>query len=264
MTGASTTVTASFLQNSAGSSLTAGQIPALIGLPVTWANAVDGTVSGQQTTIQSGGAATATFTAGTTPGINAGKLEAEVDAVQNGDTMATASITIYQPPTVTSTNATTFAVGASGTFTVTATGFPAPNLSLSGALPSGVGFNSGTGVLSGTPGAGAGGIYPLVITATSAAGTNTQNFTLTVDQAPAISSANNATFTAGSAGSFAVTAGGFPVPALGETGLLPAGSEFHERQRPSGGHAGVRHRRNLSAGLRSHESGSAPTRRISL
>ena len=85
------------------------------------------------------------------------------------------------PPLITSTNSTAFTVGTPGTFTVTASGFPTPTLSEAGTLPSGVAFNAG--VLSGTPGAGTNGSYPLVFTATNSAGTNTQNFTLTVNQA---------------------------------------------------------------------------------
>ena len=51
-----------------------------------------------------------------------------------------------------------------GSFSATATGFPAPTLSETGALPSGVTFNTATGVLSGTPAAGTGGTYPLTFT----------------------------------------------------------------------------------------------------
>ncbi len=227
--GASTTVTASFLTDSAGQNFLASQITALIGLPVAWVNAAHGIVSSQQITIQPDGTAAAVFTAGTLPtdgGINMGKLEAKVDNVQNGDSAATVSITIYLPPTVTSANATTFTVGINGSFTATASGPPTPDLSVSSALPNGVTFNTGSGVLSGTPDIGTGGTYPLVITATNLAGTNTQNFTLTVNEAAAISSANNATFTAGMAGSYTVTASGFPPPTLSEAGTLPAGVGF--------------------------------------
>src|SRR6202043_1913103 len=94
-------------------------------------------------------------------------------------------------------------------------------------LPGGVTFNSGTGVLSGTPNAGTGGTYTLTFTATSTAGTANQTFTLTVNQAPAITSANNATFLVGTAGTFTVTATGFPAPTITETGALPAGVTFN-------------------------------------
>jgi hypothetical protein len=86
-------------------------------------------------------------------------------------------------PLITSTNSTTFPVGTPGTFTVTATGFPAPTLSETGALPSGVTFNTTTGVLSGMPGAGTNGSYPIMFTASNSVSSNTQNFTLTVSPA---------------------------------------------------------------------------------
>jgi len=44
---------------------------------------------------------------------------------------------------------------------------------------------------------------------------------------PAITSANNATFTVGALGSFTVTATGTPSPTLSETGALPAGVSFN-------------------------------------
>lgn len=81
-------------------------------------------------------------------------------------------------PAITSADHSTFQVGAAGTFTVTATGSPAPTLTETGTLPAGVTFNGSTGVLSGTPAAG--GSYPLQITAANGAGSVTQTFTLTV------------------------------------------------------------------------------------
>ncbi len=47
--------------------------------------------------------------------------------------------------------------------------------------------------------------------------------TFPADSAPAITSANNTTFTQGSAGTFSVTATGWPPPAIAETGSLPSG-----------------------------------------
>src|SRR5204862_3099723 len=111
-----------------------------------------------------------------------------------------------------------------GSFTLTTTGFPGATLSESGTLPLGVTFNTTTGVLGGTPGAGTGGTYSFTFTATNGVGTSaTQNFTLTVNQAPAITSANNATYTAGAAGSFVLTTTGFPGATLSESGTLPSG-----------------------------------------
>jgi len=86
-------------------------------------------------------------------------------------------------PLIGSMNSTTFLVGTQDTFGVTASGFPTPMLSEAGVLPSGVTFNATTGVLSGTPAAGTNGSYPLVFTASNNVGSNTQNFTLSVNLA---------------------------------------------------------------------------------
>jgi hypothetical protein len=68
-------------------------------------------------------------------------------------------------------------VGAAGTFTVTASGNPAPTISETGALPSGVSFASG--VLSGT--ATTAGTFPITFKATNGVAPDaTQSFTLTV------------------------------------------------------------------------------------
>lgn len=81
-----TTLTAGFLQDSNGGSLTTSQVSRLLGLPVTWGNAQKGVLSSQQATIQSAGTATATFTATFT---GAGSANATVD-----NATATAAITI--------------------------------------------------------------------------------------------------------------------------------------------------------------------------
>ncbi|MGD0537473.1 MAG: Ig-like domain-containing protein [Verrucomicrobiota bacterium] len=92
LTSAFTTLTAGFTANSAGTPISASNLGALIGLPIAFNNPVNGALSSPQATIQAAGAATATFTAGATPG--AGAADANVD---NGT--ATASITIVGPPT---------------------------------------------------------------------------------------------------------------------------------------------------------------------
>ena len=77
----------------------------------------------------------------------------------------------------------------------------------------------GTAALAGTPDAGTGGTYALTITAANGVLPDaTQSFTLTVDQAPSITSADNTTFTTGTLGTFTVTTTAFPTAALSETG----------------------------------------------
>ena len=139
------------------------------------------------------------------------------------------TLTIGSAPAITSADHATFVQGAAGSFTVTTTGNPAPALSRTGSLPSGVSFTDngdGTATLTGTPAAGTAGSYPISIKATNAVASATQSFTLTVGIAPAITSADHATFAPGSAGTFTVTTSGSPAPGLGETGSLPSGITF--------------------------------------
>ncbi len=127
-------------------------------------------------------------------------------------------------PTITSAPSTTFTAGTAGSFTVTATGSPAPTFTETGNLPSGVTLNPTTGALSGIPATGTGGSYPINIVASNGTDPDgTQSFTLTVDEAPAITSSDSTSFTIGSDGSFTVTATGYPAPTYSESGTLPSG-----------------------------------------
>ena len=139
-------------------------------------------------------------------------------------------------PTITSSNASTFTEGTSGSFTVTTGGVPTPTISESGSLPTGVGFTdngNGTAALSGTPATGTHGSYPITIGASNGVGSPaSQSFTLTVS-APvpndfSITSApTSATVTAGSGTSptisTAVTSGSTQSVALSATGA-PSGA----------------------------------------
>jgi hypothetical protein len=131
------------------------------------------------------------------------------------------------PPSITSSDAASFTDGNAGSFTVTASGFPVPALTESGTLPSGITFTDngdGTATLTGTPAAGTGGTYPLTITAHNGNTPDaTQTLSLTVDEAPAITSPASATLMAAAGDSVTVATTGFPVPHLTETGPLPAG-----------------------------------------
>jgi CSLREA domain-containing protein len=85
--GGHSTLTADFRTNSDGSANQASDLGALIGLPISFGNTALGTLAGAQPAIQSTGAATATYTAGSSVG--AGSADATVDAQT-----ATATITI--------------------------------------------------------------------------------------------------------------------------------------------------------------------------
>ncbi len=176
------------------------------------------TLSAGSAVTDSNGQASITATANATPGILS----------------AVFSLINEQPVTITSASSDTFLAGTAGSFTVTTAGFPAPpHLSESGALPANVTFvdqGDGTAILSGTPAAGTGGIYTFIITAANADNSlsTSQSFTLTVDEAPTITSLSATTFRVGAAGSFTVTtSGGFPAPPhLSESGALPANVTF--------------------------------------
>jgi hypothetical protein len=143
------------------------------------------------------------------------------------DAVQSFTLTVDAPPTITSADATTFTEGSEGNFTVTTTGTPTPSVTESGTLPKGVTFNESADTLSGDPTQE--GSFPVEFTAHNGIGTDAvQRFTLTVDAAPTITSADATTFTEGSEGSFKVTATGTPAPTIKETGTLPKGVTFNE------------------------------------
>ncbi len=161
-----------------------------------------------------------------TPTASAGGAYPITFKATNGATPAATqsfTLTVDQAPAITSAATATFTVGTAGSFQVTATGYPTPTFTKTGTLPSGVTLAS-TGKLSGTPKAATGGTYPITLKATNGiTPAATQSFTLTVDQAPAVTSTATAAFVIGTAGSFQVTATGYPTPTFTKTGTLPSG-----------------------------------------
>jgi len=141
----------------------------------------------------------------------------------------TTTLTEDVAPAITSANTASSIVGAPFSATVTTTGYPAPAITETGALPKGLSFTdngNGTATLAGTAASGSGGSYPITITATSTSGTATQVFTLTNAEAPTITSASTTSFSTGVAGTYTVTTTGYPAPSLTESGTLPAGLTF--------------------------------------
>ena len=162
--------------------------------------------------------ATATNTAG--PPITVGS---------DPDAIAITPATVTQAPAFTSGSTATAAYGAAFTFTVTTTGDPAPTITRTGRLPSGVRFTDnkdGTATISGTPRKAAAGVYPLTLTARNKYGTATQAFTLTVTRAPAIQKIRTIRARVGAALRLTIRATGYPAPALAESGPLPGGLTF--------------------------------------
>jgi hypothetical protein len=136
------------------------------------------------------------------------------------------TLTVDEPASFTSANHATFTIGVYGSFTVTTLGFPKPSIKESGNLPNGITFKDngdGTGTLSGTPPrVFDGGDFSITFTAKNGIGSPAvQPFTIILQQAPAFTSANNATFQFGVPNSFTVTTVGFPTPSITESGTLP-------------------------------------------
>lgn len=123
-----------------------------------------------------------------------------------------ATLTVNQAPAITNTNTTpTFAINAAGSFTVTATGNPAPMFSVtSGTFPGFASLNTTTGAITGTP-VSAGGPFTFVITATNSVSTATQSFTLTVQNGAVVTTAPvSQNIALGFPATFTVAASGTP------------------------------------------------------
>ncbi len=174
------------------------------------------------------GDSTANFTG--TPAAGTGGVYPLTITATNGAGSVTQAFTLIvdQAASITSASTATFAAKSTGSFSVTAAGYPVPTLTKTGDLPSGLSFapgTNGTATLAGTPAAGTQGTYPITITATGT-GTATQSFTLVVNSGLAITSASAATATAGTPFSFSITTTGTPTPTLTRTGTLPSGLAF--------------------------------------
>jgi len=132
------------------------------------------------------------------------------------------SFTLYVDgaPSITSPDTVTVATGGPITpFQVTATGYPAPTFSATGNLD-GLTLDPNSGDLTGTPTED--GDLSITITATNGIGSPAiQTFSLEVDDAPNITSADTVTVaTGGPITPFQVTATGSPAPTFGSTGNL--------------------------------------------
>ncbi len=152
------------------------------------------------------------------------------DAIQNFSLIVQASPPVLQAPAITSATTSTFTVGSPGTFAVTTTGTPTAQVTLIGPRPSWLSYvdhTDGTATFSGTPDSESDDTYSFTITAANGVLPNaTQTFTLSVTQAPTITTPANATFAVGTPGSFIVETRGNPVASLSKTGTLPTGVSF--------------------------------------
>ncbi|MBV7327422.1 putative Ig domain-containing protein [Chloroflexi bacterium TSY] len=115
-------------------------------------------------------------------------------------------------PAITSTALLAGTVGQLYTYDVDATGTPTPTYSLT-ASPVGMTINATTGLISWTPNVG--GTFPISVTATNAAGSDTQSYSLVVSvptTPPSITSSPVTAATVGTAYTYDVDATGNPTP----------------------------------------------------
>ncbi len=114
-----------------------------------------------------------------TLGVHTFTVQAEDSALNTSQVVNTYTVTA--PPVISGPSNATFAVGTASSVIFSATGYPVPSFSETGALPNGVTFvdnKNGTATLSGT--ATVSGIFPITIGAQNAAGSPaTLPFTLT-------------------------------------------------------------------------------------
>lgn len=162
-----------------------------------------------------------------TPGSGTGGVHSITVKATNeaGSDSETFTLTITQAPELAGPAAATYTVGqAGGPTTFTTTGYPTSLLTSIGVRPSGVTFTDngdGTGAYSGTPAAGTGGVYDLTVKAANGTPPDaTKPFTLTVNEAAALTGPSADTFKVGTSSQGGEYVGtGFPVPTLSASGL---------------------------------------------
>jgi large repetitive protein len=184
-------------------------------------------------TFTDNGNGTATL-AGTAAAGTAGSYPINLTASNGVGTPATQSFTLTvtkasSAPAITSAPAATETFGVPFSFPVTTTGYPAPKISRTGALPPGVTLTDngdGTATISGTPSRAAVGVYPVTLITRNSAGTATQAFTLTVTKAPVLKSIPPTAINVGTPLNLTITARGYSTPAFTESGALPTGLGF--------------------------------------
>jgi hypothetical protein len=150
-----------------------------------------------------------TATLAGTPGAGSGGAYGFGIGAQNSQgTPQAINFTLFidQPPGFTSGSSATFTVGQAGSFTVVASGYPAPALSEIGALPVGLRFKdngNGTATISGTPVSVTPDPAVVKLEATNAAGSTATAFSITVTSLNLwLDTANGAVISTSNAGFF--------------------------------------------------------------
>ncbi len=133
-------------------------------------------------------------------------------------TSATATLTVVVAPTITSAASTLFALNTANSYSIVATGSPAPTFSVaSGTFPPWASLNSTTGAITGTPTNDTGSPFAFRIRASNGVGSaSEQDFTLTVTPAGAFAAFTtqpaSVSVSIGQPATFTVVATGSPAP----------------------------------------------------
>ncbi|TFB75344.1 hypothetical protein E3O06_05840 [Cryobacterium glaciale] len=219
------TITADLLTNSAGTAVAVVNLTAFTGRSVAWSAILPAAArAGVTSSPISNGSASMVYTANSSVGL--GSATATLD---HGAAVATVERATV--PVIMSGSAAAFVAGSAGNYTVVSSGYPVPTVTRpTGTLPAGLTFTDnadGTATISGTPQGGSGGDYASTVKAANVAGSVTRALTVTVNEAPLLTSGSSATFTVGDASTFVVAASGFPSAVeLSSSGSLPTGVTF--------------------------------------
>jgi len=201
-----------------------------ITLPLSPVNADPGTIT-DNGTLPPG------LSVNSTTGVISGTIGARAEGPYNVTITATSSgvpgtvsftwnVSDTNPPSFTNPGPQTSLVGAVINLPTVPVDADLHSINATG-LPPSLGIDSNTGVISGTIAADTGGTYSVTVSANDGTVSGGISFAWTVNQLPAITSADHTTFTVGTPGSFTVITGNsYPKPSLSRTGNLPSGVTF--------------------------------------
>ncbi len=171
-------------------------------------------------------------------GITTVTIQSESVEDLNNPVDTTLSIEVDATPLFSSSANVQFAEGIADSFTSTTTGgYPSPTLSVIGTLPPGVSFTDngdGTGTFSGTPTDVTELSYPVILQASSTAGTTTQTMTINVGPLPTITSSTLATFMVGSSSATLEVTTASTSPVTLSVANLPTGFSFTDNGNGTG------------------------------
>ena len=145
-----------------------------------------------------------------------------------GSALQVLAIAVQRPAGLTSGKPPAATTGKHYSFTVTSSGYPVPSITELGALPAGLTFTSkgnGKATISGVPAASSSGVGHISVTASNLLGKAVARYSLTVYQAPKITSGASAHAVHGTAFSFIVKTAGYPPASFSHT-ALPAGLKW--------------------------------------